>query len=131
MSHLKRTEDGRVIMPTFPKLQAQINAAKEEINFLNKEIIPALRERGLTQGTGINCKLILTAAESHLFLPELPKKSLQFKQYIGFNNKVCYFKEEQFMFAYDLTQDGKDRLAAINEFEELPERLQISCVIER
>ncbi len=131
MSHLKRTSDGRYIMPTFPELRKKINAVQEEINFINEKVLPALRAVGLVPGAGLNCALILKATESADFLPDIPKRPLQYRKYIGFQGRACYFMEKDFMFEYDLTQDGQDRLAAMKEFEELPESLQNSCVIER
>lgn len=131
MSYLKKNTDGRYIMPSFPELRKKINAAQEEIEFINKEVIPELRNIGLVPGSGLNCALILKAAESPSFLPSVPKRTLQYRKYIGFQGRACYFLEKDFMFEYDLTQDGKDRLAAMREFEELPEALQNSCVIER
>lgn len=131
MSHLKRTPDGLYIMPTFPELRRKINAIQEEVDFINKEVLPALRNIGLVPGAGLNCTLILKATECKDFLPSIPKRSLQYRKYIGFQGRACYFLEKDFMFEYDLTQDGKDRLAAMKEFEELPESLQNSCIIER
>jgi hypothetical protein len=130
MSHLQRTPDGRVIMPTFPALRRQLNVIHEEIRWLNENVLPALRNIGLEPGAGLNWRLILKAATCKDFLQDVPKRALQYDKYISFQGKVCVFRERDFYFAYSLTADGKERLAAIKEFEELPIDEQDAAVIE-
>ena len=130
MSHLRRTPDGRVILPTFPALRRQIAAIEEEIKWLNDNVLPALRNIGLEPGAGLNWRLILKAATCKDFLQDVPKRALQYDKYISFQGKVCVFRERDFYFAYSLTADGKERLAAIKEFEQLPIEEQDAAVIE-
>ena len=130
MPFLKQTQDGRYIMPTFPALHRQLNAIHEEIEWLNKNALPALRNIGLEPGAGLNWRLILKAVSCKDFLPSVPKRPLQYSKYIGFQGRKCYFREKDFFFEYDLTADGKERLAAIKEFEELPIDEQDAAVIE-
>ncbi len=131
MSHLQRTPDGRVIMPTFPALRRQLNVIHEEIRWLNENVLPALRNIGLEPGAGLNWRLILKAATCKDFLQDVPKRALQYDKYISFQGKVCVFRERDFYFAYSLTADGKERLAAIKEFEQLPIEEQDAAVIEQ
>ena len=130
MSNLKRTPDGRVIMPTFPALRRQLNGIQEEIKWLNDNVLPALRNIGLEPGAGLTWRLIQRAATCKDFLQDVPKRALQYDKYITFQGKVCVFRERDFYFAYSLTADGKERLAAIKEFEELPIEEQDAAVIE-
>lgn len=129
MSHLKRTPDGRVIMPTFPALRRQIEAIEKERNWLNEAVLPALRNIGLEPGAGINWRLIVKAATCKDFLPSVPKRTLQYERFLRFQGRAVYFCEKDFFFEFDLTADGKERLAAIKEFEELSAEEQSTAVI--
>ena len=130
MSNLRRTPDGRVIMPTFPALRRQLNAISEEIKWLNDNVLPALRNIGLEPGAGLNWRLILKAATCKDFLVNVPKRALQYDKYISFQGKACIFREKDFYFEFNLTADGQARLAAIKEFEELSAEEQSTAVIE-
>lgn len=131
MSYLKRTADGRVIMPTFPQLKEQFNSVQAEIDFLNKEVIPALKKQNFPKSLGLYTKLIIAATMNNDFLPDVPKRELKYAKYFGYNGTVCFFRREEFMFDYDLTAEGKERLATIEEFESLPDAIRDNCVIER
>lgn len=117
MGHLKRSESGNVIVPTFPKLKEQIREAKEEVEHINAVVLPAMREQGFSPNVGLNIVLILTATQDRALLPDIPKRTLHHGKYIGFNGRACFFKEDAFMKDYDNTPDGKARIRTLREFE--------------
>lgn len=129
MSNLRRTADGRVILPTFPALRRQIAAIEAERDWLNEAVLPALRNIGLEPGAGINWRLIVKAATCKDFLPSVPKRTLQYERFLRFQGRSVFFCEKDFFFEFDLTADGKERLAAIKEFEELSAEEQSTAVI--
>lgn len=131
MEYLKRDENGRVRVPTFPKLKAQLNEAKEEVEHINTVVLPAMREQGFGSNVGINILLILTTTQSRALLPDIPKRTLNYGKYIGFNGRACFFKEKAFMEDYDKTPDGKIRLLTLREFEQVMKEARENYGVER
>jgi len=129
MSHLKRTPDGRVIMPTFPALRRQIAAIEAERDWLNNNTVQYLRNIGLEPGAGLTWAIIKKAATSSIFLPDAPKRALQYERFLSFQGRTVFFRKEDFYFSYNLTADGQARLAALKEFEELSPEEQDTAVL--
>jgi len=128
---LEYTDEGRVIYPSFPHLQGQIRAAQMEVDWINTEILPAVKGRLSAIEENIPCKYILMAAQNESFFPGLSKRSLSFERFIFYNGKKVYFDHDKFMAYYDLTKEGKDRLQTLEEFEALPDNIKQLSIIQR
>lgn len=115
--------------PSFPLLEKKLQSVQDELQYLNKTVIPFMRSHGYDAKSGrMSWTEVKRAATCKEVCPEVEKRSLQYEEFFSFTGYAVSFKEDLFMKWYDSTEEGQERLFVLECAEECPKSFISYCL---